>query len=195
LYTLFYEASVTGLPVARPVFFADPADPKLRQEDIAFLLGSDLLVVPKLRPDSNQIPHLPDGIWRSVSLVGEDIAKDTNQPELKIRGGAIIPLGRVVQNTEQSSLDPLTLLVCLDENGQAKGTLYEDAGDGYGYLGGQYLLTNYTARRQGNNVIVEIASQQGQMARPKREIVVKLITEKSIKKAKEDKQEHIILNI
>jgi len=32
-YTLFYEAHVTGLPVARPLFFADPADEKLRKED------------------------------------------------------------------------------------------------------------------------------------------------------------------
>jgi alpha-glucosidase len=195
LYTLFYEASITGLPVARPVFFAEPANQKLRQEDNAFLLGSDLLVVPKLRPELNRIPNLPDGIWRSITLVGEDITKDANQPELKIRGGAIIPLGRVVQNTEQPSLDPLTLLVCLDENGQAKGTLYEDSGDGYGYLDGQYLLTNYIARREGNNVIVEIASQQGKMLRPKREVVVKLITEKNINKAKEGKQEHVILNM
>ncbi|MFA5292712.1 MAG: TIM-barrel domain-containing protein [Phycisphaerae bacterium] len=181
LYTLFYEASTTGLPVARPVFFADPADPKLRQEDNAFLLGSDLLVVPKLRPELNLIPNLPAGIWRSVSLVDEDITKDANQPELKIRGGAIIPLGRVVQNTEQQSLDPLTLLICLDENGQAKGTLYEDAGDGYGYLSGQYLLTNYIARLDGDNVIVEVAGQQGKMQPPKRDIAVKLITEKNVK--------------
>ncbi|HNW41171.1 MAG TPA: glycoside hydrolase family 31 protein, partial [Opitutaceae bacterium] len=30
LYTLFREASVTGMPVVRPVFFADPRDPALR---------------------------------------------------------------------------------------------------------------------------------------------------------------------
>jgi len=192
LYTLFREASVTGLPVARPVFFADPADPKLRREDSAFLLGSDLLIVPKLRPGSNPIPNQPAGIWRTVSLVGEDIAKDTNQPELKIRGGAIIPLGRVVQNTEQPSLNPLTLLVCLGENGMAEGTLYEDAGDGYGYLAGQYLLTSYIARRDGNSVIVKIASQQGKMPRPKRNVIVELIMEKRVIKAKGDEQEQII---
>ena len=194
LYTLFYEASVTGLPVARPVFFADPANPKLRCEDSAFLIGSDLLVVPKLRPESNPTPNLPDGIWRNVSLVGEDIAKDTNQPELKIRGGAIIPLGRVVQNTEQSSFDPLTLLVCLDENGQAKGTLYEDAGDGYGYLSGEYLLTNYVAKAAGNQVIVEISSRQGSMPRPKRDIIIEFIMGKKVINIKGDKTERFIFN-
>ena len=138
--------------------------------------------------------NLPDGIWRSVSLVGEDIAKDINLPELKIRGGSIIPLGRVVQNTEQQSLDPLTLLVCLDENGQAKGTLYEDTGDGYGHLDGQYLLTNYTAKRDDNRVIVEITSQQGKMPRPKRNIIIEIITEKGVFKTKEDEQELVVCN-
>ncbi|MGA2916787.1 MAG: TIM-barrel domain-containing protein [Sedimentisphaerales bacterium] len=195
LYTLFYEASVTGLPVARPVFFADPADPKLRKEDNAFLLGSDILVVPRLKPESNLIPNLPNGIWRSISLVGEDAANDTNQPELKIRGGAIISLGRVVQNTEQSSLDPLTLLVCLDENGRAKGTLYEDAGDGYGYLSGEYLLTNYIAKCVGNKVIVEIASRQGKMPRPERAIKIEFITEKKVINIKGDKTERFIFDM
>ena len=42
-------------------------------------------------------------------------------------------------------LDPLTLLVCLDERGAAEGQLYEDAGDGFGYRDGDYLLTTYRA--------------------------------------------------
>jgi alpha-glucosidase len=36
LYTLFHETSVTGLPVMRPVFFADVADTTLRREQQAF---------------------------------------------------------------------------------------------------------------------------------------------------------------
>jgi len=195
LYTLFREASVTGLPVARPVFFANPADPKLRREDSAFLLGSDLLVLPKLTPRADRASAQPSGIWRTVSLVGEDIAKDANQPELKIRGGAIIPLGKVVQSTVEKSLDPLTLLVCLDENGLAEGVLYEDAGDGYGYKKGQYLLTKYAARQDGNRVIVEIISKQGQMPRPKRQTVVELITANGIIKAQGDETKQIIIEV
>ncbi len=40
---------------------------------------------------------------------------------MKIRGGAIIPTGKIIQNTTENSLDPLTLLVCLDEQGKAAG--------------------------------------------------------------------------
>ncbi|MBU1260772.1 MAG: DUF5110 domain-containing protein [Planctomycetes bacterium] len=195
LYTLFYEASVTGLPVMRPVFFTDPANMKLRSEDSAFLLGSDLLVVPQLKENLNQTTIQPSGIWRTVSLVGEDSAKDVNQPELKIRGGAIIPLGRVVQNTEEISLNPLTLLVCLDENGLAQGTLYEDAGEGYRNRNGEYLLTKYAARQDGERVIVEILSQQGKMPRPKRNVIVELITEKGVIKAEGDETKQIVINM
>ena len=60
-------------------------------------------------------------------IPGDD--KDSYQAKLKIRGGAIIPTGKIIQNTNEKSLDPLTLLVCLDEKGEAHGTLYWDEGD------------------------------------------------------------------
>ncbi len=193
LYTLFYESSITGLPVARPVFFVNPADMKLRREDNAFLLGSDLLVIPKLGPDSNQPPNLPGGIWRSIALFDEDITKDSNLPELKIRGGAIIPIGQVVQNTEQTN-ETLTLLVCLDENGNAHGRLYEDAGEGYDYLNGDYLLTCYSAQTEDDLVIIKIDSKEGQMARPKYNVNVRLILQNKIIEKKWDKKDSLIVN-
>lgn len=109
-YTLLHEASETGMPIMRPVFFADPKDTLLRAEEQAFLIGENLLVVPEWA----QNPALPKGIWRNLSLIpGDD--KDSYQAKLKIRGGAIIPTGKIIQNTNEKSLDPLTLLVCLDE--------------------------------------------------------------------------------
>jgi alpha-glucosidase len=92
LYSLFYEATQDGLPVMRPVFFADPSDASLRAEEQSLLLGQDLLVVPQLTPGNT--PASPQGIWRPVSLVGEDPATDSYQPDLRVRGGAIIPLVR-----------------------------------------------------------------------------------------------------
>jgi len=113
-YTLLHEASETGMPIMRPVFFADPKDTLLRAEEQAFLIGENLLVVPEWA----QNPALPKGIWRNLSLIpGDD--KDSYQAKLKIRGGAIIPTGKIIQNTNEKSLDPLTLLVCLDEKGEA----------------------------------------------------------------------------
>jgi alpha-glucosidase len=172
IYTLFREAAVNGMPIMRPVFFANPKDADLRAEEQAFMLGGDLLVLPKWAKH----PNLPGGIWRSISLVGEDSANDKYQPNLLMRGGAILPLGRIIQNTTEKSLNPLTLLVCPDEHGKARGVLYEDAGDGYGYQHGQYLLTTYCAEKQGNKVIVKIADEEGNIKRPQRTVNIEIIT-------------------
>ena len=191
LYTLFYESHKTGLPAARPVLFAEPDNPSLRTEDQAFLLGSDLLIIPRWAVK----PSLPSGIWQTISLVDGDAAGDPYQCELKVRGGAILPLGKVVQNTEENFLEELTLLVCLDENGTARGTLYEDAGDGWEFEKGQYLLTEYTARRSGKTVSVQISRQEGQRQRPLRKVIVELITEQGIKKAEGEETKTITLNL
>ena len=172
LYTLLFNASQHGDPMMQPVFFADSKDLDLRSEDEAFLLGPDLLVVPRWAKN----PKLPKGIWREVSLLDDaNREQDGFQPVIKIRGGAIVPLGRVIQNTNEDSLQPLTLLVCLDENGTASGTLYEDEGDGLGYLEQNYSLTRYHAISQGNSVLVEIKDRRGRLEIPERAVEVKLI--------------------
>ena len=46
LYTAFHVAHKDGQPVMAPVFFADPKDESLRAEEQAFMLGTDLLIIP-----------------------------------------------------------------------------------------------------------------------------------------------------
>jgi alpha-glucosidase len=170
LYTVFHEASITGLPVMRPVFMADPSDLSLRHEESIFMIGADLLIVPSWVKK----PNLPKGTWREVSLVPGD-RDDADQARLLVRTGSIVPLGRVVQNTTEDSLTPLTLLVCLDGKGCATGQLYEDEGDGFGYQHGQYCLTTYKAELKNGRVEVSVSSHDGQWTAPKRSVVVEIV--------------------
>ena len=170
LYTLFHEASVDGLPVARPMFFTDPKDPALRSEDDAFMLGADLIVVPQMVPDGSRVPALPTGTWREI-----EASKNLDLPKLLVRGGAIVPMGPVQQYVGEKALDPLTLLVCLDDGGKASGTLYEDAGDGLEYQQGQYLLSTYEATLGNGVVNVKLTDSQGKMARPGRQVTVRVV--------------------
>jgi alpha-glucosidase len=179
-YTLARNAAETGEPIMRPVFFADPKDPALRAEQQAFLLGGDLLVVPQWA----EKPALPKGVWRDVFLVDQKRESDQYQPKVKIRGGAIVPLGKVVQSTAEPSLDPLTLLVCLDKDGRAEGALYEDAGDGFGYRDGEFALTHYTATTEGGEIVVRIKNKEGRMEIPDREIVVEVVGDGGVLRAK-----------
>ena len=172
-YTLLHEASETGMPIMCPVFFADPKDTLLRAEEQAFLIGENLLVVPEWA----QNPALPKGIWRNLSLIpGDD--KDSYQAKLKIRGGAIIPTGKIIQNTNEKSLDPLTLLVCLDEKGEAHGTLYWDEGDNWSFKDGNYSFQHFTAIRTADNKVqVKITQKKGKYITENNDMaIVKIIT-------------------
>lgn len=179
-YTLLHEASEIGMPIMRPVFFADPKDTLLRAEEQAFLIGENLLVVPEWA----QNPALPKGIWRNLSLIpGDD--KDSYQAKLKIRGGAIIPTGKIIQNTNEKSLDPLTLLVCLDEKGEAHGTLYWDEGDNWSFKDGNYSFQHFTAIRTADNKVqVKITQKKGKYITENNDMaIVKIITDKGIYQA------------
>lgn len=101
---------------------------------------------------------------------------------LFLKGGAIVPTGPVIQHVgEASPTDTVTLLVALDEQGRATGDLYEDAGDGFGFQTGDYLLTHYEAEKVSSSsakdgeVVIRVASSEGNRARPKRTLHVRLL--------------------
>jgi alpha-glucosidase len=191
LYTLFYEASTTGLPPMRPLFFADPEDPRLRAVDSAFLLGRDLLVrcdtspgpAPATSSHARLVPSQPmpqgrGGDWLPFEPLPHH---DPELPDLFLRAGAILPMGPVAQWSEQSTLDPLTLVVALDAAGEAQGTLYEDDGDGFAYQKGDFALTTFHAQSHAASatkparVEVTVASRQGSRRATRRQIKVVLL--------------------
>jgi alpha-glucosidase len=171
-YTLFRDASLTGVPVVRPLFFADPTNPRLRTVDDGFLIGPDLLAWCQVDENARTEPVLPRGVWRPIGLAG---AGHPELPEMFIRGGGIVPTGPIVQFAGEKPLDPLTLHVCLDAAGSATGSLYEDAGNGWAHRRGDYLRSVYTASTEGDVVTVELASERGDRPRPDRTLIVRLI--------------------
>ena len=183
LYTLFRDAAETGLPIARPVFFANPADPRLRAEDHAFLLGDGLLVGPQMTPRGDHDFEFPSGFSREVTLVGEDPSTEPAFPVLRIRDGAIVPLGAGGQNTEEAFSGPITLLVSLDAEGYAVGHLYEDAGDGFDHIDEGYLLTTFRARKRAEGVEVWVSHQEGRRVPANRETYVELCTDRGTVRA------------
>ncbi|MEX0876856.1 MAG: TIM-barrel domain-containing protein [Phycisphaerales bacterium] len=184
IYTLFHQASVDGSPIAAPTFFADPSDPALRSEDDSFLLGDALLVSAKVTPEADRVAVLPkpiDGVaWARFdfeSFDGGRDSKDPHQPDLYIRPGSIIVTAPVTQHfgDRPDQRDEITLLVHLDAKGEAVGTLYEDAGEGMGYMLGEYLKTTFKARRIGGVVEVEVIEQEGGMEAPQRGVTLRVI--------------------
>jgi alpha-glucosidase len=102
---------------------------------------------------------------------------DPDQPVLRIRPGAIVPTGPVIEhvNDRPNQQDELTLLVALDHEGRASGVLYEDAGEGWGYRDGEYRRIRYTASLEGDAVVVTTDRVGGSMPLPEREVNVRVI--------------------
>ena len=156
IYTLFREASETGMPVMRPLFMADPTDLSLRSEDRAFLLGGDLLV----RPQWAGRTAMPKTAWQPLTL---EAATDSFQCELRQRPGSVIPLANLAQSTTDLRTDSLTLLVCVDREGKAVGQLYEDEGDGFSYREGCYRQTSIEATLRKKQLTVRMRQVGGKM--------------------------------
>ena len=161
VYTLFREASQTGMPVMRPVFMSDTQDNSLRSEQQAFMLGADLLIVPRWA----EKPALPKGNWKKFTMEQGD---DGYQAQLSLREGAVLPLANLCQNTEEYRTDSLTLLVNLDAKGTALGRLYEDAGDGFGYRNGDYADYELKAKTEGKMLTVSLLQKAGHRKHPAR---------------------------
>ncbi len=170
IYTLALDAYRYGFPMIRPLMTVDPANPALRAVEDAFLLGGDLLVrlkSPGGEPDPASV--LPG--WRKFDF-GEE---SPLLPEIYIRPGAIIPVAPVMQHDGEKPLEPLTLLVCLNAEGQAMGCLYEDDGTTLEYLKTQCRIAYYQATREGEEVKVRMIRLDGGMGMAKRKLNVRVL--------------------
>jgi alpha-glucosidase len=183
LYTLFREASKTDVPVVRPVFFADPRDPKLREVEDCFLLGPDVLVRCRVKEEGENESPMPRGIWREfepVPMVGA--GRDPELPSLHFRGGTIVPLGPVQQYVDEKPLNPLTLVVCPDQHGRARGQLYEDSGDGYAFMDGFFRFCTMHAHIEGDHITIHWLPPFGRMHAPDREVEVVVLVDGAVRR-------------
>lgn len=138
LYTLHYESFETGSTVARPLFFEFPKDRLTYGIDRQFLWGDSLMISPVLEQGASNVKaYVPAGRWYEF-FTGEIIDSqgqyvtlpaDFNKINLHVRGGSILPLQQPAITTTDSRKLPFSLLVALDENGEAGGNMYIDDGD------------------------------------------------------------------
>nr|BBD49479.1 alpha-glucosidase [Samia ricini] len=156
-YTLFYELSVDGLPVMRPLLQEYPKEQETYTIDNEYLLGDKLLVRPVTEAGVTSVKvYLPGAeshtLWYDPDTYQQYQATGyINQPVTlsKIpvyqRGGTIIPRKeRVRRSSVLMADDPYTLVVALDANKTAHGTLYIDDGETYEYRNNRYIYAKIT---------------------------------------------------
>lgn len=180
IYTLFREASTEGLPVMRPAFWADTKDLNLRSEQHTYLLGNDLMIIPRFAEDAK----IPQGDWDIIPFEGVTkkgkMVDDGYQAFVALRSGAIVPMTSAFQNTVEYNTDSLTLLVNPDAEGCAEGRLYEDAGDGFGYKHNDFAEYIFKAEEVNGKLEVKMVQVAGNRKHEGRKIRVGIVADGKI---------------
>ncbi|WP_414621298.1 TIM-barrel domain-containing protein [Calothrix sp. CCY 0018] len=155
-YTLAWQATQTGHPPIRPLFWTDSEDSRLWNIEDAFLLGEALLVCPIVREGKrDRTVILPKGrwydFWNDTSLAGGQEVKIDAPLEtipLLVKAGSILPL---------EAENKLILHLYPPQETTSESEIYSDAGDGYGdwrldkfYLQWDEKNLKLTRQQQGN---------------------------------------------
>ncbi|XXQ35577.1 Glucosidase II subunit alpha [Plasmodiophora brassicae] len=155
LYTVFRNASVSGLPIMRPLWVEFPSDVKVFAIEDHHLLGSDLLVRPITSAGETSVmvtfPGSEQQIWYDTvthqGFVGDQtlsVAVVFERIPVYQRGGSIIARhGRARRSSHCQLNDPFTLVVALDAKESAYGTLYLDDGHTFEHQTGAFTLRSF----------------------------------------------------
>ncbi len=179
IYTQFYNASVTGIPMMRPLVFDYPEDGNVAFREDEFLFGDGLLVAPVVHEGETQRGvYLPAGNWYDY-WTGEKLegGKDVtakaplDRLPLYVKAGTILPTQQVVQYTGQAPIDPLTFEIFPDT--QATATLYEDDGISFDYQQKIYSLRTISIQNTATQCEITLSKPEGTYKPAKRSVVLK----------------------
>ena len=146
IYSTFYEASRTGMPIVRSLCLDFPNDSRVYDNlyQYQFMLGNALLIVPVTSQEKGKKIFLPEGSWydlftdRIISGNRELFQEfPVYQLPVYVKSASIIPMQRDVQSTRESPGDSLYLHVYFGDHSNSF-TFYEDDGSTMEYSRGVY---------------------------------------------------------
>ncbi len=167
LYTAFYEATQTGMPVVRSLSLEWPYEARVYDPayQYQFLMGDALLVAPVTSKELSRKVFLPQGEWYNVHS-GErfsgpaeiQVQAPIYELPLFARAGSVIPVQSLVQSTVEQPGDTLVLHLYAGNNGR-QSVYYEDAGEGMEYQEGDYSRRRLRYEPEARRLVLE--PQQG----------------------------------
>jgi alpha-glucosidase len=163
LYSAFYEASVTGIPINRTLAIDYTHDNEVYNTTFEneFLFGPYMLVAPVSSSDKVEQVYLPAGAWYRF---GNDEKSEGNKViwalsplndlPVFIKAGAIIPMQNVIQSTADKGDGVMHLNIWY---GDISSTFnyYEDDGLSYQYRQGDYYKRAISFNPQGREITIQ----------------------------------------
>ncbi|HEX4052997.1 MAG TPA: TIM-barrel domain-containing protein [Tepidisphaeraceae bacterium] len=148
-YSLAHEAHETGIPLMRPLAMEFPHDSRCANLSDEWLMGQGLLAAPILDASDRRSVYLPPGTWYALNSCDPirekrriDVTATLDEIPVYVRAGTILPLGPVIQHTDDLPGGPLEVQVYPGKD--ARFTLVEDDGLTTAYLNGQTRRTTFT---------------------------------------------------
>lgn len=154
-YTQMHEIHAHGGTVIRPLlheFFEERPTWDIYKQ---FLWGPAFLVTPVLDPDDTVEGYIPNARWfdyysgEYIGFRGETNKFSTawDRINLHVRGGYILPCQEPAQNTFLSRKNFMKLIVAVDDNQMAQGSLFWDDGETINtYERDLYLLVQFNLK-------------------------------------------------
>lgn len=147
IYSMFYEAEQSGMPVARSLALNYPFDPNIYTWDYhnEYLFGDAFLIAPVSSTQRFTRVWLPGGEWYRLSTgtmyAGQRdhiVDAPLNDLPVFVRAGSIIPMQSVIQSTSQKP-DPVLEVHVYKGNLPVSFLYYEDDGNTFMYEEGYYF--------------------------------------------------------
>ncbi|MFZ6745308.1 glycoside hydrolase family 31 protein [Undibacterium sp. JH2W] len=146
LYSSFYQASTTGLPIMRSLAIDYTHDEQVysRHYQNQYMFGDAFLVAPFASNKELGRLYLPQGDWYDLYSDQLEHGRQTKALELHlehlpvyVKAGSIVTMQSLVQSTAQPPEDTLFIHVYQGPQGSSV-SYYEDDGKSYAYQNGEY---------------------------------------------------------
>lgn len=146
LYSMFYKATLTGLPVSRSLAITNTLDENVyySSNENEFMFGDALLIAPCKSTDQYTNVYLPSGVWYRFNtdkkydgLQYAVVESPVYNLPVFVKGGSVIPMQSIIQSTKESPSDTLQLHV-YNGSDSTSFTYYEDDGNSFDYENGTF---------------------------------------------------------
>ena len=166
IYSEAWQISKNGSTMMRPLVMDFSKDEKAVQQGYEYMFGKSMLVAPVTEAGiKDWNVYLPKNtiwydLWTGQQFKGGKTVKaDASQGKIPVfvKGGSIVPVGKLMQYTAQTPADTLEIHVYKGADGSFE--LYEDEGDSYNYESGKYTIIPFKWNESAKSLT--IGSLQG----------------------------------
>ena len=170
-YHLVFENNTKGLPLMRPLFFEDS---RIEMDTISttYLWGNDFLISPitKAGQEQQKVDFPITGNWydfysKQKFEGGKTTFIQTQENSIPtfVRAGAIVPMTKPIQSTDNYQLDQFELHYYFDKNVQhTQRLIYNDDGVlANAYENGHYELLKVDAKHNPKQIQIEFSATNG----------------------------------